>query len=533
MGTVYEGFQENPRRPVAVKVIRKEVASEEALRRFEYEAQLLARLRHPGIAQIYEAGTHDEGGVTTPFFAMEYIPNAKTISEYASSKNLSVKDRLQLFIQVCDAVHHGHQRGIAHRDLKPSNILVDSNGLVRIIDFGVARATDADLRHTSIQTQVGQMVGTAQYMSPEQFDADPHDIDTRCDIYTLGVVLFELLSGKLPHDVSGKNIYDTAKSVREDKPNSLSASNPDLGGELEIIVQKALRKDRDQRYQSAYGLALDIRRFIIGDAISARPLSFRYQIRVFARRNKSVVGLVAAAFAILLAGVITTTSLYFEVRAEREKAESEKLKATAASEFLANALHAAVPFGYGDVATVANICDAASKDIDDAFPDDPEVEAEIRRSLGLAYFNLDRRAQAEDHLTKALELRQKSFGPMNDKTFESLYDLHHYYSVFEKSRELVEISTIIVDALEQIHGDTSRLTMSWKLRLTLALEMNYKITSAETLALEIWELSKRINGDSDDLTMSAHQRYAWLLMQSGRIEEAWKEAKSGYDLAER
>jgi serine/threonine protein kinase len=182
MGSVYEAVQEQPRRTVALKVLRTGTASRSALRRFAYESQLLGRLKHPGIAQVYEAGTHLDNGVRVPFFAMEYVAGARYLTEFAEQKDLTTQQRVQLFIMVCDAVHHGHQKGIVHRDLKPQNILVDSEGKPKIIDFGVARATDSDMAVTTQQTNVGSLVGTLQYMSPEQVMADPHDIDTpqRC-----------------------------------------------------------------------------------------------------------------------------------------------------------------------------------------------------------------------------------------------------------------------------------------------------------------------------------------------------------------
>jgi serine/threonine protein kinase len=173
MGTVYEGLQENPRRPVAVKVLRQGMDSPEAIRRFEYESQILARLRHPGIAQVYEAGTHREGDSVVPYFAMEYIPGAKSLTDYARDKRLDTAAKLELFARVCDAVHHGHQKGVVHRDLKPSNLLVDSSGNPRVIDFGVAHATDSDVALATVATEVGQLIGSVRYMSPEQFDADP------------------------------------------------------------------------------------------------------------------------------------------------------------------------------------------------------------------------------------------------------------------------------------------------------------------------------------------------------------------------
>ena len=205
MGTVYEAVQEQPHRIVALKVMKGSVASRSALRRFKLESQVLGRLRHPNVAQVYEAGIHRDEHGEVPYFAMEYIPGAKSIVLYAQEKKLDVRDRLRLFAKACDAVHHGHQKGIIHRDLKPANILVDSSGQPKVIDFGVARATDSDMSITTQQTYVGQLIGTMQYMSPEQCDADPHDLDTRSDVYSLGVTLYELLTGKLPYEASGSN----------------------------------------------------------------------------------------------------------------------------------------------------------------------------------------------------------------------------------------------------------------------------------------------------------------------------------------
>jgi serine/threonine protein kinase len=337
MGTVYEAVQEHPRRTVAVKVMKKGIASRSALRRFEYEAQILARLRHPNIAQIYEAGVHQfdqnrdsegadlhpaEGGWATgvPYFAMEYVPNAKPICDFARDKKLGTRERLQLFTQACDAIHHGHQKGIIHRDLKPSNILTDSAGQVKIIDFGVARATDSDLAVTTLQTDVGQLIGTLQYMSPEQCEADPHDLDIRSDVYALGVVLYELLCEKLPYDVRKVAAYEAMRLIREEPPTRLSTINRLLRGDVETIVLRALEKDRARRYQSAADLSRDIGHYLNDEPIEAKRDSAWYVLKKSLRRHKVPAATATALVVVIIGSVGTTWVMHRRQARERERA---------------------------------------------------------------------------------------------------------------------------------------------------------------------------------------------------------------------
>ena len=316
MGRVYEAEQDQPRRVVALKVIKPGVATVQGIHRFERESQVLGRLQHPGIAAIYQAGTADTGDGTQPWFAMELV-RGRSLLEYAEEKNLSSRARAELVARVCDAVEHAHQKGVIHRDLKPGNILVDESGQPRVLDFGVARVVDADLQAT-LRTDVGQLVGTLPYMSPEQVASDPGEIDTRSDVYALGVVLYQLLTGRLPHEIHRGSIPQGVRAIVEDDPTPMSSIDRTLRGDLETIVGRALEKERERRYASAAELASDLRRYLAHEPILAHAPSTLYQVGKFARRNRVLVGGVAAVVLVLAAGLAASlTQLWRATRAER------------------------------------------------------------------------------------------------------------------------------------------------------------------------------------------------------------------------
>ncbi len=304
MGTVYEAVQENPRRVVAVKVMRAAFSSPSRIDRFKREAQLLARLHHAGIAQVYEVGSYKEGSHEAPYFIMEFVAGAFSITDFAKQNNLDIRQRLELFAQVCEAVHHGNQKGIIHRDLKPSNILVDSEGRVRIIDFGVARSVDSDIAITTLHTNVGELVGTLQYMSPEQAKADPHDIDARSDVYSLGIVLYELLSDRLPYDVGQMSAYEAITVIKQQPPTRISSLNTALRGDLETIVHKALEKDRERRYHTAGELRQDILHYLNNEPINAKPPTLSYVLRMHVRSMLVNHAVMAHVLAMIVAGLI-------------------------------------------------------------------------------------------------------------------------------------------------------------------------------------------------------------------------------------
>jgi formylglycine-generating enzyme required for sulfatase activity/tRNA A-37 threonylcarbamoyl transferase component Bud32 len=309
MGVVYEAVQAHTRRRVAIKVLRRSMASKTSIKRFEHEAQMLARLDHPHIAQVIEAGTYvPRDGLPgeeadTPYYVMEYVPGARPITHHAREKDLTVRERLALFLQACDGVHLGHQKGIIHRDLKPGNLLVDDAGQVKIIDFGVARAIDTDVTIATQLTEVGQLIGTMQYMSPEQCKADPHDLDMRSDVYALGVVLYELLCDELPYDVAQSPVFEAARVIYETDPRRPSAMKQLLRGDLETIVLKALEKDRANRYQDVAAFAADLRHYLRGEVIQARPAGPVRRLGKWVRRNPGL-SVAGSAAALAVAGFL-------------------------------------------------------------------------------------------------------------------------------------------------------------------------------------------------------------------------------------
>lgn len=324
MGGVFEARQDQPARAVAVKVLRPGFSAPSALARFRLEPEVLGRLRHPNIAQVFEAGVHADAQGPVPYFAMELISDAEPLNTYADAHQLSTAQRLELFAKVCDAVHHGHQKGIIHRDIKPANILVGRDGEPKIIDFGVARATDADIVMTTLQTHVGELVGTVHYMSPEQCEGDPAAIDTRTDIYSLGVVLFELLTGQAPYDMSGTSVYGAVRIIREQSPRRPSTIDRALRGDLESLLLHTLEKEPARRYASAADLGRDIRHFLAGEPLEARRDSGWYVLRSTVRRYRGIVATGVSIFLLLAIYAVSTTALWRNAQQQADHAAAAR-----------------------------------------------------------------------------------------------------------------------------------------------------------------------------------------------------------------
>jgi serine/threonine protein kinase/Tfp pilus assembly protein PilF len=436
MGEVYEAEQEKPiRRKVALKVIKLGMDTKEVVARFESERQALALMDHACIARVFEAGVTERGH---PFFAMEYVQGVP-ITEFCDRHRLSTRARLELFRQVCDGVQHAHQKGIIHRDIKPSNVLVTVQGdkpIPKIIDFGLAKATAQRLTERTLFTQHGQFIGTPEYMSPEQADLTGLDVDTRTDVYSLGLLLYELLAGALPFDSKElregglvvirrkireeqparpstcvTRLKDQSSTVAEKRGTDPAALSRQLRGDLDWIVMKALEKDRTRRYASASDFAADIERHLVNQPVQAGPPSTVYRFRKFVARHKVGVAAGALVLAALILGITgTTIGLFRAVRAQRlahEEAEASRQ----VSDFLEGLFAVSDPGeARGNSITAREILDSGGEKIARELEDQPLVQARLMTTMGRVYRRLGLYDDARPLLENALKTRRRELG---------------------------------------------------------------------------------------------------------------------------
>ena len=526
MGLVYEAQQAQPRRIVAVKVIKSAWTDPEVVRRFRHESQALARLQHPGIAQIYEAGEENspETGALL-FFAMEFI-HGEPLVKYATTHHLSARERLELMAKVCDAMEHAHERGLIHRDLKPGNILVTEAGQPKVLDFGVARVTGADVEATQ-RTEAGKLLGTIAYMSPEQVLGDSLALDKRSDVYALGVILYELLAERLPYRIS-PNMHEALRAVQQDDPEPLSSIQRSYRGDVETIVAKALEKDKARRYTSAAELAADIRRHLQNEPITARPPSTLYQLEKFARRHTAVVAAVAAVFLALLAGVIVSTSQAMRARQAERAALNEAAKARAVRDFLEKDLlqQASSKFQAGPIVKpdpdikVRTALDRAAARVDGKFGRQPDLEAEIRTTIGETYWDLGIYAKGEEQQGQALSLYRRTLGTEDTRTIAAMNALVVTLAIQGKFSQAQQLADEAVQAARRVYGPNDVVTASAMNNLAKVYLGEGKWAEAEGLEDHALQIRRRVLGPEAPDTLGVMNNLGALYIQLGKYAQA-------------
>ena len=527
MGVVYHAMQEKPRRAVALKLIRPGLATPAILRRFEFEAEMLGRLQHPGIAQIIEAGAFDSPRGPQPYFAMELVAGVP-LSDYCDQHHLSQRQRLELMLKVCDAVEHAHQRGVIHRDLKPSNILVDAKGQPKILDFGVARAAGGlgdsgnDPRLTIVGTGEHTLIGTLGYMSPEQVQGKPDLIDTRADVYALGVVLYELISGRLPHELSTLSLPEAARTVLQEEPRRLSAIIPSAKGDLDTIAGKAMEKDKSRRYQSAAALADDLRRFLNDEPILARRASRLYQFRKFARRNRALVAASILALLALSAGLVAASIGFANAARERDAANKALAQHREAAKVLKEMLAGIDP----DVAqgrdnfVIRRMLDDWTKRISTDLKGQPQVEFDLGILIGETYRKLAQFDQAKAMADAALKLARDTWSENSEQTADALQALAESQLWADDFEPAAGNFRAALDLRTRLFGPGSKQAAESLAELGTTMRKLGKLQEAEQMLIEALELRKRTAGESSREVASAMNDLAMTYIEIGKLSEA-------------
>ena len=438
MGIVYEAEQENPRRRVALKVLRGGwFADDLRVRFFRREAQALARLKHPGIAAIHEAGSTDDG---QHWLAMELVRGVPldsdwTIAEGAAAPGRAeIRSRLALLLQVCDAVGHAHQRGVLHRDLKPSNILIvedDGSGAadpseprVKILDFGLARITAEDIDASVARTEAHSLQGTLPYMSPEQVRGVAEEVDTRADLYAIGVLLYQAITGSLPHDLARMSLPRALRVICEEPPKPARSRNRSVPADLEAITLKSLEKDPARRYSSVATLGDDLRRFLAGLPVLARPPSTLYQLRKLAVRHRAAVVLGAALLVAVVLGAAGTTVGMVRARRAAAEARAEAETAAQVSRFLEDLFKVSDPGeARGNSITARELLDEGAAKIEESLRDQPAVQARLLGTIGEVYRKLGLYGEARGPMERSLALRRSALGARHPDVARSEYAL--------------------------------------------------------------------------------------------------------------
>jgi serine/threonine protein kinase len=566
MGTVFLGEQEQPvKRRVALKIIKPGMDSAHVLARFEAERQALALMDHPNIARVLDAGATDGG---RPYFVMELVKGVP-ITRYCDQENLSPRERLELFVPVCQAVQHAHQKGIIHRDLKPSNVLValyDGRPVAKVIDFGVAKATAQKLTERTLFTEVGQIVGTLEYMAPEQAELNNLDIDTRADIYSLGVLLYELLTGSPPftsRQLRGVAFTEMLRLIREvepHKPSTRLSSSEELPaiaarrklepkkltklvhGELDWIVMKCLEKERGRRYETANALGVEIQRYLADEPVLAGPPSSAYRLRKFLRRHRGRVLAILTLLLVLFVGAVVSTwealrATEAEKQAreearkarEAEKVADEQRRVTeAVNEFWEqNVLAQANPWAEGRLEMAPDkdiklrtVLDRAAAQIPGRFASQPVIEASVRREVGNAYLGLGEYDLALPHLEAAYEIRRRTLGEDHPDTLAAVQHLMRPYIAKGQIARTEPFVMKVLEARRRTLGPRHPDTLKAESDLAVMYELLGQHARAEGLHRQVLETRRQELGAEHPDTLMAQIKVAAVCMNTGKVAEA-------------
>ncbi len=541
MGEVWLAEQTEPiHRQVALKVIKAGLDTKQVVARFEAERQALALMDHPGIARVFDAGETPRG---LPYFAMEYV-KGEPITSYCDRHRLGTPERLGLFARVCEAVQHAHQKGVIHRDLKPSNVLVSIVGEMpqpKVIDFGVAKATAHRLTEKTMFTELGMLIGTPEYMSPEQAEMTGLDVDTRTDVYALGVMLYELLTGALPFEskeLRQAGFEEIRRRIREVDPPKPSTKVRTLGersteaaknrrtdpgrlisrlkGDLDWIVMKALEKDRTRRYGTPSDLAADLARHLKHEPVLAGPPGAAYRARKFVRRHRF--GVAAAGLAVVgLAGFGVMMALQARAIA-RERDRAERV-----SEFLVELFKVSDPSeARGNSITAREVLDRGAQRIERELAQEPVVQAQMMATMGMVYRNLGLSMKAEPLAARAAELRQRVLGPEHPDTLRSRAGLAWIHQLLGRFEEAEESLRTVLDVQRRVlgndHPDTLR-TMDW---LGVVYERVDRLEASGKLYREVLEGRRRVLGNDHADTLWSLNNVAANLEFTGHLPEAEK-----------
>lgn len=548
MGIVYEANQLRPPRTVALKVIRGSSAPRsQQLKLFEREIHSLARLRHPGIAGIHEAGFTEDG---RPYFAMELV-HGQTLKAYLAdleresiSSDRKVRTILRLFVRVCDAINYAHQRGVLHRDVKPSNIIVsdetsrsgsgsllDQGPEVKVLDFGLARITDVEPGET-VTTETGQIRGTLAYMAPEQIRGDRAEIDTRSDVYGLGVLLFEMLTGRLPFDAKHHSVAQMARTICETDPQRPSQYVNALRGDIETIVLKAIEKEPERRYQSAAALGEDVERYLVNQPILARPPSAAYQIRKLIVRHKILFSAATALLLVSTVGATISTVLYVKAHASELEAQEQRLVAERVNLFLVNMFSSLDPRTTRDrdVSLLRELLDDAAARMEHELGNQPRVRGPLESVIGQTYLSLGLYEQADRHLTRAYETKREAFGARHIETLRAMNNLATLRGDTGDLKEAERLHTAALAARRETLGDEHPDTITSMNELGELCRVQNRLTEAQTLLKEAVDLRSRVLGPEHPDTLVSMNNLGGVYMvrrENAKAESLMRAALEG------